>query len=92
MRTARTTSQTRLPLSHYPSQLHILQQIIYILHHTSPVTENEVENVINTVKGKSSAGFDEIPEFLVKGKFTLYLKKTLHTYLICLLNLEFSHI
>ena len=33
---------------------------------TSPVTENEVENVINTLKGKSSAGFDENPEFLVK--------------------------
>jgi hypothetical protein len=32
-------------------------------------------NITNTVKGKSSAGFDEIPEFLVKGKFTLYLKK-----------------
>jgi hypothetical protein len=27
----------------------------------SPVTENEVENVINKLKGKLSAGFDEIP-------------------------------
>ena len=32
----------------------------------SPVTENEVRNVINTLKRKSSAMFDEIPEFLVK--------------------------
>ena len=32
----------------------------------SLVTEYEVENVINTLKGKFSAGFDEIPEFLVK--------------------------
>ena len=32
----------------------------------SPVTGNEVENVINKLKGKSSAGFDEIPEVLVK--------------------------
>ena len=40
---------------------------------TSLVTENEVENVINTLKGKFSAGFDEIPEFLVKRcLFTLY--------------------
>ena len=32
----------------------------------SPVIEIEVENVIKMLKGKSSAGFDEIPEFLVK--------------------------
>ena len=32
----------------------------------SPVTEIEVENVIKMLKGKSSAGFDEISEFLVK--------------------------
>ena len=30
------------------------------------VTENEIEIVINKLKGKFSAGFDEIPEFLVK--------------------------
>jgi len=64
--TARTSPcQTQLSNRYYPSQLHILP-------HTSPVTESEIENVINTAKGKSSAGFDEIPEFLVKGKFTLY--------------------
>ena len=32
----------------------------------SPVTENEVENVVNKLKGKFSTGFDEIPEALVK--------------------------
>ena len=42
----------------------------------SPVTENEVENVINKLKGKSSAGFDEIPEFLVR-RCLRYIKKPL---------------
>ena len=45
---------------------------------TSLVTENEVENVINTSKGKFSAGFDEIPEFLVKHCLH-YIKKTSYT-------------
>ena len=31
-----------------------------------PVTENEVENVTQSLQGNSSAGFEEIPEFLVK--------------------------
>ena len=30
------------------------------------MTENEVECVINNLKGKFSAGYDEIPEYLVK--------------------------
>ena len=30
----------------------------------SPVMENEVERVINSLKGNPSARFDEIPEFL----------------------------
>jgi hypothetical protein len=30
----------------------------------SPVMENDVERVINSLKGNSSARFDEIPEFL----------------------------
>jgi len=29
----------------------------------SPVMENEVERVINNLKGNSSARFDEIPNF-----------------------------
>ena len=33
---------------------------------TFPGTENEDENVINTLIAKSSIGFDEIPELLVK--------------------------
>ena len=50
----------------------------------SLVTENEVENVINKLKGKSSAGFDEIPEFLVK-RCSHYIKKTLtHVFSISL--------
>jgi len=31
-----------------------------------PVTENEVECVTRSLKGKFSAGFDEIPEYPVK--------------------------
>jgi hypothetical protein len=42
----------------------------------SPVTENEVENIINKLKGKSSARFDEIPEFLVK-RCSNYIKEPL---------------
>jgi hypothetical protein len=42
----------------------------------SPVTENEVESVINSLKGNSSAGFDEVPEFLVKRSLH-YIKKPL---------------
>ena len=57
----------------------------------SPVTENEVENIINTLKGKSSAGFDEIPEFLVK-RCSNYIKNPLLIYLIYHLALEFSQI
>ena len=50
----------------------------------SPVTENEVENVINNLKGKSSSGFDEVPEFLVK-RCTHYIKKPLtHVFNISL--------
>ena len=57
----------------------------------SPVTENEVENIINKLKGKSSAGFDEIPEFLVK-RCSNYIKNPLLIYLIYHLALEFSQI
>jgi hypothetical protein len=31
-----------------------------------PITEQEVECVIRKLKGKFSAGYDEIPEFVVK--------------------------
>ena len=51
---------------------------------TSPVTENEVENVINKLKRKSAAGFDEIPEFLVKRR-SHYIKNPLtHVFNISL--------
>ena len=45
-----------------------------------PVTENEIEKVINKLKGKFSAGFDEIPEFLVK-RCTHHIKKTPNPYM-----------
>ena len=48
----------------------------------SPVTEIEVENVIKMLKGQSSAGFDEITEFLVKHSIK-FIK-------VPLKNLEFS--
>jgi hypothetical protein len=41
-----------------------------------PVTEDEVENVINKLKGKFLAGFDEIPEGLVK-HYSHYIAKPL---------------
>jgi hypothetical protein len=44
-----------------------------------PVTENKVECVTNSLKGNSSAGFDEISEFLVK-QYICYIKKTVHIY------------
>ena len=42
----------------------------------SPLTENEVENVIDSLKGNSSAGFNEIQEFLVI-RCLHYIKKPL---------------
>ena len=52
-----------------------------------PVTENEIEKVINKLKGKFSAGFDEIPESLVK-RCTHHIKKPL-TH-ICNISLKFG--
>jgi hypothetical protein len=51
----------------------------------SPVTENEVENVINKLKGKLSAGFDEIPEVLVKPCSHYIVKPLTHIF-----NLSFK--
>jgi hypothetical protein len=39
-----------------------------------PITESELERVIKSLRGKSSAGFDEIPEYLVK-RCSHYIKK-----------------
>jgi hypothetical protein len=58
---------------------------------TSPVTENEVESVIKTLKGRSSAGFDEIPEFLVK-LCLHYIRKPLKHIFNISVNLEFLQI
>jgi hypothetical protein len=48
----------------------------------SPVTENEVECVTTNLKGKFSAGHDEIPERLVK-QCIEHIKKTSVSYLQC---------
>jgi hypothetical protein len=48
-----------------------------------PVTENEVECATRSLKGKFSAGFDEIPEYLVK-QCTMHIKKPVaHIYNAC---------
>jgi hypothetical protein len=39
-----------------------------------PITETEIERVIRSLRGKSSAGFDEIPEYLAN-KCLHYIKK-----------------
>ena len=41
-----------------------------------PVTEDELNQVVSTLKGKSITGFDQIPEFLVK-ECIQYIKKLL---------------
>jgi hypothetical protein len=45
-----------------------------------PITEQEVECVIRKLKGKFSAGYDEIPEYVVK-QCAMYIKGPLtHIY------------
>jgi hypothetical protein len=51
----------------------------------SPVTENEVKEVINKLKGKFSAGFDDLPEILVKHCSHLIAKPLTHIF-----NLSFK--
>jgi len=41
-----------------------------------PVTEDELNHTVSNLKGKSATGFDQIPEFLVKGCIQ-YIKKLL---------------
>jgi hypothetical protein len=48
----------------------------------SPVTENEVECVTKNFKAYVSAGYDEIPELLVK-QCIKYIKKTFVSYVQC---------
>lgn len=43
-----------------------------------PITENELESEIKNLRGKPSAGFDEIPEYLAE-LFTVH-KETFSTY------------
>jgi hypothetical protein len=59
--------------------LHTSQQKIDYCPNTIfvyPVTENAVEGITQSLKRNSSAGLDEIPEYLVK-QCTLYIKKPL---------------
>jgi hypothetical protein len=39
-----------------------------------PVTEDELNQAVNKLKGKSATEFDQIPEFLVK-EYIQYIKK-----------------
>ena len=51
--------------NNYPSNTHIAQYCpnsLFML----PVTENEVECVIKKFKGKFTAGYDEIQEYVIK--------------------------
>ena len=69
-----------------------------------PVTENELNQVVSKLQGKSATGFDQIPEFLVK-EYIQYIKKRLIfifnplnaklnpiCYLLALLAHHFLHI
>jgi len=46
-----------------------------------PVTEDELNQVVSKLKGKSATGFDQIPEFLVK-ECIHYIKRPLILYLM----------
>jgi len=52
----------------------------------APITEIEIENIISKLKGKYSAGFDEIPEVLVKHCSQYIIKP-----LTVVFNLSFKH-
>jgi hypothetical protein len=45
-----------------------------------PITENEVELVIKKFKGKFAAGYDEIPEYVVKQRATFVKGPLAHIY------------
>jgi hypothetical protein len=45
-----------------------------------PITENEVECVIKKFKGKFPAGYDEIPEYVVKQHAKLVKGSLAHIY------------
>jgi len=55
--------------NNYPSNTHIAQSKIQYCSNSIfvlPITENKVECVIKKFKDKFSAGYDEIPEYVVK--------------------------
>jgi DNA primase large subunit len=45
-----------------------------------PVTEMEIERVIKTLKGKPSAGIDEVPEIIVKKCSQFITKPLVHIF------------
>jgi hypothetical protein len=49
-----------------------------------PVTEDKLNQVVSKLNGKSSTGFDQIPEFLVK-ECIQYIKKSINP-----LTIQFS--
>jgi hypothetical protein len=50
-----------------------------------PITENEVECVIRNLKGKFSAEYDEIPEYVVKECVRFIRGPLMHIYNIFLI-------
>jgi hypothetical protein len=46
----------------------------------SPIAENEAEGVIKKFKGTLSAGYDEIPEYVVKQSAEFVKGSLAHTY------------
>jgi len=55
----------------------------------SPITEIEIKNILSKLKGKYSAGYDEIPEVLIK-HCSEYIPNLSHIYYIYRLNVESS--
>jgi hypothetical protein len=52
----------------------LIKNKTHFQHYVFPVTEDELGNAVRNLRGMSSAGFDEIPEYLVK-KCIQYIKK-----------------
>jgi hypothetical protein len=45
-----------------------------------PVTELEIERIIKSLRGKPSAGIDEVPELIVKKSLQFIKKPLLHIF------------
>jgi hypothetical protein len=64
------------PQQHLKFQIKNCSKTMFV----APVTETEVEQVIKVLKNNSSAGFDEIPTFLVKHCIRYFIKPLVHIY------------